>query len=142
MQFTKTTGRLELPTVVSFSSGSCFSVPENLPYGGGCSKSGEHMEQLLVHCANAIETNDATLAQQILWILNNIAPADGDSNQRLANAFLRSLLCRASRSDSCKLLTAVAYRAIEEISMVKSHRFSAVELASFIDLTPWHRFVH
>ncbi|KAE8699992.1 putative scarecrow-like protein 16 [Hibiscus syriacus] len=28
------------------------------------------MEQLLVHCANAIESNDATLAQQILWLAN------------------------------------------------------------------------
>jgi hypothetical protein len=26
------------------------------------------MEQLLVHCANAIESNNATLAQQILWV--------------------------------------------------------------------------
>ncbi|KHN06002.1 Scarecrow-like protein 32 [Glycine soja] len=49
------------------------------------------MEQLLVHCANAIETNDVTLAQQILWVLNNIAPPDGDSNQRLASGFLRAL---------------------------------------------------
>ena len=36
------------------------------------------VEQLLVHCANAI---DATLAQQIIWVLNNIALPDGDSNQ-------------------------------------------------------------
>ncbi|OAY76771.1 Scarecrow-like protein 32 [Ananas comosus] len=49
------------------------------------------MEQLLVHCANAIDGNDATLAQQILWVLNNIAPPDGDSNQRLTSAFLRAL---------------------------------------------------
>ncbi|TVU38143.1 hypothetical protein EJB05_11497, partial [Eragrostis curvula] len=35
------------------------------------------MEQLLVHCANAIEANDATLTQQILWVLNNIAPPTG-----------------------------------------------------------------
>lgn len=47
------------------------------------------MEQLLVHCANAIEANDATLTQQILWVLNNIAPPDGDSNQRLTAALDR-----------------------------------------------------
>ncbi|GJN11164.1 hypothetical protein PR202_ga29337 [Eleusine coracana subsp. coracana] len=46
------------------------------------------MEQLLVHCANAIEANDATMTQQILWVLNNIAPPDGDSTQRLTAARL------------------------------------------------------
>jgi hypothetical protein len=39
------------------------------------------MEQLLLHCANAIESNDATLAQQIIWVLNNLASPDGDSTQ-------------------------------------------------------------
>ncbi|WOL01671.1 scarecrow-like protein 32 [Canna indica] len=97
------------------------------------------MEQLLVHCANAIESNDATLAQQILWVLNNIAPPDGDSNQRLTSAFLRALIARASKTGSCKMLTAVAARADADLAL-HIHRFSAVDLASFIDLTPWHRF--
>uniref|UniRef100_A0A803KY77 Uncharacterized protein n=1 Tax=Chenopodium quinoa TaxID=63459 RepID=A0A803KY77_CHEQI len=56
------------------------------------------MEQLLVHCAQAIDNNDATPAQQILWVLNNIAPPDGDSNQRLTCAFLRALILRAART--------------------------------------------
>ncbi|KAF9682422.1 hypothetical protein SADUNF_Sadunf05G0107300 [Salix dunnii] len=43
------------------------------------------MEQLLAHCANAIESNDATLSQQILWVLTNIAPPDGVSNPRTPN---------------------------------------------------------
>ncbi|CAL9770194.1 unnamed protein product [Musa acuminata subsp. burmannicoides] len=97
------------------------------------------MEQLLVHCANAIESNDATLAQQILWVLNNIAPPDGDSNQRLTSAFLRALIVRASKTGSCKMLTAVAARADADLA-IHLHRFSAIDLASFIDLTPWHRF--
>ncbi|URE43742.1 GRAS domain family [Musa troglodytarum] len=97
------------------------------------------MEQLLVHCANAIESNDATLAQQILWVLNNIAPPDGDSNQRLTSAFLRALIARASKTGSCKMLTAVAARADADLAL-HLHRFSAIDLASFIDLTPWHRF--
>ncbi|KAE8722393.1 putative LOB domain-containing protein [Hibiscus syriacus] len=66
------------------------------------------MEQLLVHCANAIESNDATLAQQILWVLNNIAPPDGYSNQRLTCAFLRALIVRAAKSGTCKMLAAMA----------------------------------
>ncbi|PKA53649.1 Scarecrow-like protein 32 [Apostasia shenzhenica] len=106
------------------------------------------MEQLLVHCANAIESNDATLAQQILWVLNNIAPPDGDSNQRLTAAFLRALIVRASRSGSASC--AALASAMASVAAAPSHpsvaaadpslRLSAVSLAGFIDLTPWHRF--
>ena len=96
------------------------------------------MEQLLVHCANAIESNDATLAQQILWVLNNIAPPDGDSNQRLTCAFLRALIVRAAKSGTCKMLAAMA-NAHCNLS-IDIHTFSIIELASFVDLTPWHRF--
>lgn len=97
------------------------------------------MEQLLVHCANAIESNDATLAQQILWVLNNIAPPDGDSNQRLTSGFLRALIVRAARSGSCKMLAAMANAHNTNLTF-DSHKFSVMELASFVDLTPWHRF--
>ncbi|KAK4771789.1 hypothetical protein SAY86_013564 [Trapa natans] len=101
------------------------------------------MEQLLVHCANAIESNDATLAQQILWVLNNTAPPDGDSNQRLTSGFLRALIARAARNGSCKMLAAVAasnYDINIAPQILHTHRFSIIELASFVDLTPWHRF--
>ncbi|XP_047313225.1 scarecrow-like protein 32 [Impatiens glandulifera] len=97
------------------------------------------MEQLLVHCANAIESNDATLSQQILWVLNNIAPPDGDSNQRLASAFLRALITRAATCGSSKLLSAVA-AASSAAETIETHRFSVIDLAAFVDLTPWHRF--
>ncbi|CAK9186276.1 unnamed protein product [Ilex paraguariensis] len=97
-----------------------------------------YMEQLLVHCANAIESNDATLAQQILWVLNNIAPPDGDSNQRLTCGFLRALISRAARSESCKMLTAMAH--VNTNLAINTHNFSIIELSSFVDLTPWHRF--
>ncbi|KAL3813675.1 hypothetical protein ACJIZ3_014943 [Penstemon smallii] len=98
------------------------------------------MEQLLVHCANAIENNDATLAQQILWVLNNIAPPDGDSTQRLACGFLRALIIRAAKTGNCKLLiTAMANVHSNDLAMT-NHKFSIIELASFVDLTPWHRF--
>ncbi|KAL3592175.1 hypothetical protein D5086_010815 [Populus alba] len=96
------------------------------------------MEQLLVHCANAIESNNATLSQQILWVLNNIAPPDGDSNQRLTFAFLRALIARACKSGTCKLLAAMA-NAHYNLAL-HTHKFSVIELASFVDVTPWHRF--
>ncbi|PPE02013.1 hypothetical protein GOBAR_DD00942 [Gossypium barbadense] len=82
------------------------------------------MEQLLVNCANAIESNDATLAQQILW--------------RLTCAFLRALIVRAAKSGTCKMLAAMA-NAHCNLS-IDIHTFSIIELASFVDLTPWHRF--
>jgi hypothetical protein len=96
------------------------------------------MEQLLVHCANAIESNNATLSQQIVWVLNNIAPPDGDSNQRLTFAFLRALIARATKSCTCKLLAAMA-NAHYNLAL-HTHKFSVIELASFVDVTPWHRF--
>lgn len=92
------------------------------------------MEQLLVQCATAIVSNDATLAQQILWVLNNLAPSDGDSTQRLASAFLRALISRAANSGTCKMLAAAA--AMDPTT----HMFSVTELAAYVDLTPWHRF--
>lgn len=98
------------------------------------------MEQLLVHCANAIETNDVTLAQQILWVLNNIAPQDGDSNQRLAYSFLRALTNRAAKTGTCKMLVEQVYSSAHNSLTVDTHRFSVIELANFVDLTPWHRF--
>lgn len=97
------------------------------------------MEQLLLHCANAIESNDATLAQQIIWVLNNLASTDGDSTQRLASSFLSALISRAaSKSPAFAFLSVAATAA--SVSQKTLHRFSVVELAEFVDLTPWHRF--
>nr|XP_029116868.1 scarecrow-like protein 32 [Elaeis guineensis] len=99
------------------------------------------MEQLLLHCADAIEANDATLAQQLIWVLHNIAPPDGDSNQRLTAAFLHALIARASKTGSCNMLGAVAAAHPADADLaLHTHRFSAVDLVSFVDLTPWHRF--
>ncbi|KAK3127569.1 hypothetical protein QOZ80_7AG0575130 [Eleusine coracana subsp. coracana] len=98
------------------------------------------MEQLLVHCANAIEANDATMTQQILWVLNNIAPPDGDSTQRLTAAFLCALVSRASRTGACKAAAMAVAAAVVDPASLRARRFTPVELAGFVDLTPWHRF--
>ncbi|XP_010464071.1 PREDICTED: scarecrow-like protein 32 [Camelina sativa] len=97
------------------------------------------MEQLLLHCANAIESNDATLAQQIIWVLNNLASPDGDSTQRLASSFLRALMSRAASKIPSFAFLSVAGTAAS-VSRKTLHRFSVIELAQFVDLTPWHRF--
>ncbi|KAM0833201.1 hypothetical protein ACQ4PT_064411 [Festuca glaucescens] len=131
------------PRARQWPAGGFASTPPPLPTSSKISlgnlNSAGCMEQLLVHCANAIEANDATLTQQILWVLNNIAPSDGDSNQRLTAAFLCALVTRASRTGACKAVTAAVAAAVESAAL-HVHRFTAVELASFIDLTPWHRF--
>ncbi|KAK8943482.1 Scarecrow-like protein 32 [Platanthera guangdongensis] len=123
----------------------------DFPYNSSSNKSGGGqlssltnaacMEQLLAHCAHAIDTHDATLAQQLLWVLHNIAPPDGDSNQRLTAAFLRALVLRASRSSSspCAALAA-ALSDVNHDSPLTPLSLSPVSLAAFIDLTPWHRF--
>ncbi|KAI4326040.1 hypothetical protein MLD38_031393 [Melastoma candidum] len=101
------------------------------------------MERLLVNCAAAIESNDATLAQQILWVLNNITLSVWDPNQRLTCSFLRALILRAARNGTCKVLAAAiaSSRGGSNISLsMEAHRFSIVELAAFVDLTPWYRF--
>ncbi|XP_021714437.1 scarecrow-like protein 32 [Chenopodium quinoa] len=121
-----------------------------------------YMEQLLVHCAQAIDNNDATPAQQILWVLNNIAPPDGDSNQRLTCAFLRALILRAARTPACKFIlnsatsnnnndnnnnsninTSTTITTSSSIACginLNIHKFSLLDLANFVHLTPWHRF--
>ncbi|XP_061363583.1 scarecrow-like protein 32 [Gastrolobium bilobum] len=117
------------------------SWPTGFPTSKALSSFGDAncMEQLLVHCANAIESNDVTLAQQILWVLNNIAPQDGDSNQRLACSFLRALTARAAKTGTCKMLVAVAADTHNNLT-IDTHKFSLIELANFVDLTPFHRF--
>ncbi|CAH8384337.1 unnamed protein product [Eruca vesicaria subsp. sativa] len=105
------------------------------PHYSGGGGDASFMEQLLLHCATAIDSNDAALTHQILWVLNNIAPPDGDtSTQRLTSAFVRALLSRAV-SKIPTLFSTVFQPPTDEI-----HRFSVVDLAGFIDLTPWHRF--
>ncbi|KAF3485062.1 hypothetical protein F2Q69_00054937 [Brassica cretica] len=93
------------------------------------------MEQLLLHCANAIESNDATLTQQTIWVINNLASSDGDSTQRLASSLLRALISRAATKSPAFSFLSVASASHETL-----HRFSVIELAAFVDLTPWHRF--
>ncbi|KAG6717780.1 hypothetical protein I3842_04G117300 [Carya illinoinensis] len=94
---------------------------------GGC------LEKLLLHCASALESNDVTLAQQVMWVLNNVASSVGDPNQRLTSWFLRALISRASRV--CP--TAMN---IDGSSTIQRRLMSVTELAGYVDLIPWHRF--
>lgn len=95
---------------------------------GGC------IEKLLLHCASALERNDVTLAQQIMWVLNNVASSVGDLNQRLASWFLRALISRASR------VCPTAMNSLRGNGDVGRRLMSVTELAGYVDLIPWHRF--
>ncbi|CAH2057399.1 unnamed protein product [Thlaspi arvense] len=101
----------------------------------GClgSLDGACIEKLLLHCASALESNDVTLAQQVMWVLNNVASALGDPNQRLTSWFLRALISRASRvyPTSMNFNTGNA---------LQRRLMSITELVAYVDLIPWHRF--
>jgi hypothetical protein len=109
--------------IKAHSSAACFS---------GALIDGPRIQQLLLHCAAALESNDATLAQQAMWVLNNIASAQGDPNQRLTSWLLRALVARACRL--CGAQPPVTPGAPRERAV------SVTELADYVDLTPWHRF--
>lgn len=98
---------------------------------GGC------IEKLLLHCASALERNDVTFAQQVMWVLNNVASSVGDPNQRLTSWFLRALISRASRL--CPSTT-TAMSLNGSNGVVQRRLMSVTELAGYVDLIPWHRF--
>lgn len=101
----------------------------------GASHDTSCMEQLLVQCATAVESNDSTLAQQMMWVLNNIVSTEGDPNQRVTAYFLRALVYRAA-----KMAPNLANDLHAKANLSSRKVLSAIELAEYVDLTPWHRF--
>jgi hypothetical protein len=93
------------------------------------------MEQLLLHCASAMEANDVTYPQQIVWVMNNVASMEGDSNQKLLAYFLRSLILRASKITPHFILPTLQgpLRGSTKIA-------TALELTNYVDVMPWYRF--
>ncbi|KAJ8749226.1 hypothetical protein K2173_018702 [Erythroxylum novogranatense] len=124
-------------TSISLRNPSLFNNPQNSLSGAlkGClgSLDGACIEKLLLHCANALEGNDGTLAQQVMWVLNNVASLVGDPNQRLTSWFLRALISRASKV--CP--TAMNF---DGSSTIQRRQMTVTELAAYVDLIPWHRF--
>ncbi|KAG2626560.1 scarecrow-like protein 32 [Panicum virgatum] len=112
--------------VRAHSSSVCFS---------GALIDGPRIQQLLLHCAAALESNDVTLAQQAMWVLNNIASSQGDPNQRLTSWLLRALVARA-----CRLCGPAAGAPQAAAPAPRERAMSVTELAEYVDVTPWHRF--
>ncbi|ERN12747.1 hypothetical protein AMTR_s00043p00159690 [Amborella trichopoda] len=94
------------------------------------------IEKLLLHCGGALERNDITLAQQIMWVLNNVASSVGDPNQRLTSWFLRALISRASRVCPSAMNMEASLGA--HVARVRS--ISVTQLAGYVDLLPWQSF--
>ncbi|KZV54714.1 scarecrow-like protein 32 [Dorcoceras hygrometricum] len=105
----------------------------------GCLSSidGACIEKLLLHCASALERNDVTLAQQVMWVLNNVASSTGDPNQRLASYFLKALISKASRVYP----TSINFDdSTGRDDSFQRRSMSVTELARYVDLIPWYRF--
>ncbi|KAF2292139.1 hypothetical protein GH714_014332 [Hevea brasiliensis] len=133
----KTELRANATTPIPLQNSRLFNNPESSLSGAlkGClgSLDGACIEKLLLHCASALENNDGTLAQQVMWVLNNVASLAGDPNQRLTSWFLRALISRASKV--CPTATN-----FDGSSTIQRRQMSVTELAGYVDLIPWHRF--
>lgn len=103
---------------------------------------GPRIQQLLLHCAAALESNDVTLAQQAMWVLNNIASSQGDPSQRLTSWLLRALVARACRlcAPPGSTTQSAAAAAAARTPAPRERAMSVTELAEYVDLMPWHRF--
>ncbi|KAL3509626.1 hypothetical protein ACH5RR_029027 [Cinchona calisaya] len=127
------------PTPISLQNPSLFNTPpQNSVLSGalkGClgSLDGACIEKLLLHCASALESNDVTLAQQVMWVLNNVASPVGDPNQRITSWFLRALISRVSRV--CPTAMNLNGNSIPQRRLM-----SVTQIAGYVDLIPWHRF--
>ncbi|KAJ0484453.1 putative transcription factor GRAS family [Helianthus annuus] len=126
------------PSSTSLSNPTLFNSHQN-PLSvalKGClgNLDGACIEKLLLHCANALENSDINSAQQVMWVLNNVASSSGDPNQRLASWFLRALVSRASRV--CP--TPMSFNGGR--SAFQRRLMSVTQLAGYVDLIPWYRF--
>ncbi|KAJ6420694.1 hypothetical protein OIU84_028115 [Salix udensis] len=130
----KTELRGSSATSISLQNPSLFNDPDESSLKGCLgSLDGACIEKLLLHCASALEQNDGTLAQQVMWVLNNVASLVGDPNQRLTSWFLRALISRASKV--CPAATD-----FDGSGTIRRRQMSVTELAVYVDLIPWHRF--
>ncbi|XP_058091561.1 scarecrow-like protein 32 [Magnolia sinica] len=128
------------PKPITLPNPNLFNTPQGSLSGAlkGClgSLDGACIEKLLLHCASALECNDITLAQQVMWVLNNVASSLGDPNQRLTSWFLRALISKASRV--CP--TSMNFHGTATLQRATTRSMTVTELAGYVDLIPWHRF--
>ncbi|XP_010258504.1 PREDICTED: protein SHORT-ROOT-like [Nelumbo nucifera] len=121
----------QLP-VISQTSTCSLSSESGDPCG-----SAKWAASLLRECAKAISEKDSTKIHHLLWMLNELASAYGDCEQKLASLFLQALFCKATETgERCyKILTSVTE---------KSRSFESVRkmMLKFQEVSPWTSFGH
>lgn len=112
------------------SSGSC--APNSTK-----SSSVGWVSTLLLECARAISVKNPSKSQQLLWVLNELASAYGDCDQRLAYYFLQALFAKANNSGLQHYDT---LKFVEE----KNYCFDAYVklMLKFQEVSPWTTFGH
>ncbi|ERN02773.1 hypothetical protein AMTR_s00086p00066190 [Amborella trichopoda] len=93
--------------------------------------------KVLVECAMAIETQDSTRTQHLLWVLNELSSPYGDTDQKLAAAFLQALFCKVTDSGRKTHRNLVA--AAEKMYTFESTRRMMLR---FQEVSPWTTFGH
>ncbi|KAG0617098.1 hypothetical protein M758_5G163200 [Ceratodon purpureus] len=93
--------------------------------------------QLLNLCAAAIASQNVSRTQHLMWVLNDLASAQGDVNQRFAAYGLKALFCRITDNMEAAATCARPRHNEQEISFGSDRVHRA--LVRFHDHVPWHQ---
>ncbi|KAG6475883.1 protein SHORT-ROOT 1-like [Zingiber officinale] len=114
-----------------------FSSPISSSSASGSGGGGRWASQLLLECARAVAARDTQRAQQLTWMLNELASPYGDAEQKVAAYFLQGLFARLTASGQRTLRTLAA--ASDRNCSFDSARRTALR---FQELSPWSSFGH
>ncbi|KNA11421.1 hypothetical protein SOVF_135390 [Spinacia oleracea] len=95
------------------------------------------VSSLLCECVKAISQGNPSKSQQLLWVLNEVASAYGDCDQRLAYYFLQALFAKANNS-GLQFYSTIKF--VEE----KNYCFDTYVklMLKFQEVSPWTTFGH
>jgi hypothetical protein len=93
--------------------------------------------QLLNLCAAAIASQNISRTQHLMWVLNDLASAQGDVNQRFAAYGLKALFCRVTDDMEAAATFSRPRHNEQEISFGSDRVHRA--LVRFHDYVPWHQ---
>ncbi|EFJ27336.1 hypothetical protein SELMODRAFT_412418 [Selaginella moellendorffii] len=98
----------------------------------GSSSSTNWAPELLQECAKAVDEKDGPRVQYLMWVLNELSSPYGNTEQRLASAFLQALFAKLTRRGGQH------YRSLCSAA-AKSHSFASMKkmVLKFQELSPW-----
>ncbi|XP_010242738.1 PREDICTED: protein SHORT-ROOT-like [Nelumbo nucifera] len=98
---------------------------------------GKWAARLLRDCAKALSEKDSSRIHHLLWMLNELASAYGDCEQKLASHFSQALFCKATEmGELCfNTLSSVAERS-------RSFESARKMILKFQEVSPWTTFGH